>query len=118
MCTKEIDKVGARRVDWDRLAWEDGFGMGGLVRATDWAEIGERVRAEDGWPGWHRWTGSAWVDWFARQIGRRLVNGCVRRMAGRVGIGGLVREEDELAVLACVNYQGTAFFVCITKCCF
>ena len=40
---------------------------------------------------------------------RRLVNGCVRRMAGRVGIGGLVRAEDELAVLACVNYQGTAF---------
>ncbi|MCR4768538.1 MAG: hypothetical protein K5875_11340 [Saccharofermentans sp.] len=30
-------------------------------------------------------------------------------MAGRVGIGGLVRAEDELAVLACVNYQGTAF---------
>ena len=59
--------------------------------------------------GWHERTGSAWVDWFARQIGRRLVNGCVRRMAGRVGIGGLVREEDELAVLACVNYQGTAF---------
>ena len=79
MCIKEIDKVGARRVDWDRLAWEDGF---------------------------------------ARQIGRRLVNGCVRRKAGRVGIGGLVREEDELAMLACVNYQGTAFFVCITKCCF
>lgn len=58
MCTKEIDKVGARRVDWDGLAWEDGFGMGGLVRAADWAEIGERVRAEDGWPGWHRWIGA------------------------------------------------------------
>ena len=52
-------------------------GIGGLVRAADWAEIGERVRAEDG--------------------------------LGWVGIGGLVREEDELAVLACVNYQGTAF---------
>ena len=85
MCTKEIDKVGARRLDWDGLAW-----LAGL----------------------------AWEDGYARQIGRRLVNGCVRRMAGRVGIGGLVREEDELAVLACVNYQGTAFFVCITKCCF
>ena len=45
------------------------------------------------------------------KVRRRLVNGCVRRMAGRVGIGGLVREEDELAVLACVNYQGTAFFL-------
>ena len=43
------------------------------------------------------------------KVRRRSVNGCVRRMAGRVGIGGLVREEDELAVLACVNYQGTAF---------
>ena len=58
MCTKEIDKVGARRMDWDGLAWVDGFGMGGLVRAADWAEIGERVRAEDGWPGWHRWIGA------------------------------------------------------------
>ena len=70
MCIKEIDKVSARRVDWDGLAWEDGFGMGGLVRAADWAEIGERVRAEDwaeigervraeeGWPGWHRWIGA------------------------------------------------------------
>ena len=65
MCIKEIDKVGARRVDWDGLAWEDGF---------------------------------------ARQIGRRLVNGCVRRMAGRVGIGGLVREEDERSGSAWVDW--------------
>ena len=43
------------------------------------------------------------------KVRRRLVNGCVWRMAGGVGIDGLVREEDELAVLACVNYQGTAF---------
>ena len=91
MCTKEIDKVGARRLDWDRLAWEDGFAR----------QIGRRL-----------------VNGCVRRIGRRLVNGCVRRKAGRVGIGGLVREEDELAMLACVNYQGTAFFVCITKCCF
>ena len=51
MCTKEIDKVGARR-----LAGR--VGIGGRVRAADWAEIGERVRAEDGWPCWHRWIGA------------------------------------------------------------
>ena len=68
-----------------------------------------------------RWAdGCAWLAG-ARGLWGRAADRCgvwsdarsgwVRAVrSGRVGMGGLVREEDELAVLACVNYQGTAFF--------
>ena len=53
-----------------------GFGIGGRVRA----EVGLAVLA--------------WVDWCARRIGQRLVNGCARRMGGPSS--------------AWVDYQGVA----------